>query len=240
MVSMVCFAIVAHTIDDLRVFEDKMSTSNRSTSKRSNRESSCNIFTHFPDVVNDRIDTKTFLNASRGVVKLIEKFGKLFAPVKYDMQGNIEKVNAGYLLDKEINSTLQDMILLEVAVGDRNIATNALLWLTRDLHMIHSFFEKIVQDCQAEKGTEDLVAILKKSYEESLEPYHGWMAKQLFGLLSRMVPSRSYVLQILANEITPREDAIVQVMSDFTRSLRTNVETLHCFYEEYGLENNRS
>lgn len=42
------------------------------------------------------------------------------------------------------------------------------------------FFEKIVEDAKTGTPTEDLVAFLKKSYKEALEPYHGWMAQQLF------------------------------------------------------------
>ena len=47
--------------------------------------------------------------------------------------------------------------------------------------MIQLFFEMIIQDYKTGKITEDLVASLKRSYKEALEPYHGWMAQQLFG-----------------------------------------------------------
>lgn len=72
------------------------------------------------------------------------------------------------------------MILIEKATETNLIATDALLWLTRALHMILLFFEKIVEDAKTTTPTEDLVAFLKKSYKEALEPYHGWMAQQLF------------------------------------------------------------
>lgn len=48
--------------------------------------------------------------------------------------------------------------------------------------MILLFFEKIVVDHKAGKTTEDLVAFLKEAYKETLEPYHGWMAQQLFNV----------------------------------------------------------
>lgn len=51
--------------------------------------------------------------------------------------------------------------------------------------MIQTFFEKIVDDYKSGKETEDLAATLEKAYAESLEPYHGWMAKQLFGVESK-------------------------------------------------------
>jgi len=52
----------------------------------------------------------------------------------------------------------------------------------RALHLILLFFEKIIEDHKAGKSTEDLVAFLREAYKETLEPYHGWMAQQLFNV----------------------------------------------------------
>lgn len=48
--------------------------------------------------------------------------------------------------------------------------------------MILLFFERIVEDHKVGTATEDLVASLKAAYTETLEPYHGWMVQQLFGV----------------------------------------------------------
>lgn len=48
--------------------------------------------------------------------------------------------------------------------------------------MILLFFEKIIEDHNTGKATDDLVAFLKEAYKMSLEPYHGWMIQQLFGV----------------------------------------------------------
>ncbi|PSN53049.1 hypothetical protein C0J52_03966 [Blattella germanica] len=60
----------------------------------SNRSSENNFFnseqTPFPEVINGKIDTSKFLESSKVVVCLVDKFGKVFKPVKYDMAGNIE------------------------------------------------------------------------------------------------------------------------------------------------------
>lgn len=53
---------------------------------------------------------------------------------------------------------------------------------SRALHMILLFFERIVEDHKVGKATDDLVACLKEAYKETLEPYHGWMAQQLFNV----------------------------------------------------------
>ncbi|XP_048509276.1 glycolipid transfer protein isoform X2 [Athalia rosae] len=167
----------------------------------------------------------------------IDKFGKLFAPVKFDMQGNIEKLTTKYVADKEKQSTLHDMIILEKATGKNLIATDALMWLRRGLHMVHLFFEKIVEDHKTGNTTEDLGAFLKRSYKEALEPYHGWMAQQLFGLLSRMVPTRTQLLQALADEQKNRDDTILQELESFLVNLRENIQNLVTLYLEHSLEN---
>ncbi|KAI4481283.1 hypothetical protein M0804_009403 [Polistes exclamans] len=193
---------------------------------------------HFPDIIDDKISTEKFLDASRGVVEIVEKFGKLFAPVKHDIEGNVKKLNNKYSIDKERHNTLQDMILLEKEQGETIIATDALMWLRRCLYMILLFFEKIVEDHNAGRATDDMVAFLKEAYKLSLEPYHGWMLQQLFGLLSRTVPARDQLLKIIANEENVKDDIIIKDMEIYLKSLRLNVENLQAFYETHELEEN--
>ncbi|XP_019699703.1 glycolipid transfer protein isoform X2 [Harpegnathos saltator] len=173
----------------------------------------------FPEIIDGKINTEEFLQAARDVVHTIHKLGKLFAPVRYDMQGNIDKLTTRYSMDKNSNSTLQDMILLEKSTEKDLIAVDALMWLRRALHMILLFFEKIVEDHKAGKATEDLVAFLKEAYHKTLEPYHGWMAQQLFNFLSRMAPTRSQVLLALADGETGKEEITLHNIEVFEASI---------------------
>ncbi|KAL6422971.1 hypothetical protein ACFW04_010460 [Cataglyphis niger] len=152
------------------------------------------------------------------------------------MQGNIDKLTTRYSMDKKSNSTLQDMILLEKSTEKDLIATDALMWLRRALHMILLFFEKIVEDHKAGKTTEDLVAFLKEAYKETLEPYHGWMAQQLFNLLSRMTPTRSQLLFALADGQPDKEEVTLYNMELFLINLKKNVLALKKFYNDHNLE----
>ena len=52
----------------------------------------------------------------------------------------------------------------------------------RALHLILLFFERIVETHKTGEATEDLVAFLREAYKETLEPYHGWLAQQLFNV----------------------------------------------------------
>ncbi|XP_012228164.1 pleckstrin homology domain-containing family A member 8 [Linepithema humile] len=190
----------------------------------------------FPEIIDNKINTEEFLQASRDVVQIVDKFGKLFAPVRHDMQGNIDKLTTRYSMDKKSNSTLQDMILLEKSTEKDLIALDALMWLRRALHMILLFFERIIEDHKAGNATEDLVAFLKEAYKETLEPYHGWMAQQLFSLLSRMTPTRSQLLLALADGETGKEEITLHDMELSFISLRKNVLALKTFYDENNLE----
>ncbi|XP_046421799.1 glycolipid transfer protein [Neodiprion virginianus] len=214
-----------------------MASSTSGTQQRTTDATADDNFIKFPPVIDGKINTAEFLAAAQGVVRIVDKFGKLFAPVKYDMQGNIDKLNTKYVADKEKHSTLHDMILLEKISGKTIIATDALLWLRRGLHMIQVFFEKIIEDHKTGKASDDLVALLKKAYKEALEPYHGWMAQQLFGLLSRTVPTRSQLLHALANEQRNKDDLIIQELDVFLVILKENLQNLLTFYIEHNLEN---
>ncbi|XP_066583565.1 glycolipid transfer protein isoform X2 [Prorops nasuta] len=188
----------------------------------------------FPEIVNGKIKTEEFLTAARHVVSIIDKFGKIFAPIKYDMQGNIDLRNK-YEANKVAHSTLQDMILLEASIGNTIIAMDALLWLRRGLHMILEFFNKIIEDHNTGIKTEDLIVFLKQAYHDTLERYHGWMSQQLFGLLSRMVPTRSQLLKALAEE-KGNEESTIKSLEIFLINLRKNIQVLQKFYNENNLE----
>ncbi|KAK1122014.1 hypothetical protein K0M31_009862 [Melipona bicolor] len=193
----------------------------------------------FPNIIDDKIGTVEFLDAARGIVRIIEKLGKVFAPVKYDIQGNINKLTTRYAKDEEKNATLQDMILIEKNTETDLIATDALMWLTRGLHMILLFFEQIVEDAKTTTPTEDLVAFLKKAYKEALEPYHGWMAQQLFDLLSLMVPTRSQLLQALTNKQTTENSTVIENMEFYLQRLQKNVSVIQSFYKANNLDPSR-
>lgn len=191
----------------------------------------------FPEIDGGKIPTVAFLAAAKEVVRIVEKLGRLFAPVRYDMQGNIDKLNARFAAHRENSITLQDIVLDEATVDNNGnlVATDALLWLTRALHMILLFFEKIVEDHKTEKPSEELIAILRQAYQEALEPYHSWVAQQLFSLLSRAVPAKTDLLRALADGRNISGDAVLQEMEVYLINLRRNVVLIQTFYSENNI-----
>ncbi|KAK7873111.1 hypothetical protein R5R35_006341 [Gryllus longicercus] len=212
-----------------------MSASNGGVLSEENKNFFTAVQQPFPEILDGKINTAHFLESSRGVVVLVEKFGKVFAPVKYDMSGNIQKLSDRYITDTEKYKFLNDMILSEKEAGGIHV-TDALLWLRRALHFFHEFFQCVLNDSRDGTRDEDLVPFLKKAYKETLERYHGWMAQQLFGLISRMCPCRSDLLLTLSLGHEGQEESVMRSLDDFLQGLNSNIQLLIEFYQTHGLE----
>lgn len=192
--------------------------------------------TPFPELTEDgKLDTLQFLESATGVVALVDMFGKTFAPVKSDMGGNVEKLTKQYHKNKIQNATLHDMVIAEKKAGE-NFATEALLWLKRALHFFQVFLRCVVRDADEGKHSENLSPFLKEAYCTTLEKYHGWMAQQLFSLLSRMCPYRKDLLLTMSNGHPGRNDAVFRDLVPFIESIERIVAIVDKLYLEQGLD----
>ncbi|KAF2884441.1 hypothetical protein ILUMI_21739 [Ignelater luminosus] len=186
----------------------------------------------FPQPANTKIKTIEFLNAARTLVGLLEKLGKVFAPARYDMNGNIEKLTRKYNEDKMKNEYVEDMLLVEKQEG-KLFAIDALMWLRRGLHFMLEFFENIVNDTACQ---EDLSSFIKEAYALTLQKYHGWFGSNLFSMLSRLVPHRKVLLKYIALDKDNCEEYVLRDMKAFTVNLRICVNHLIEFYRDNELE----
>ncbi|XP_022914625.1 glycolipid transfer protein A isoform X2 [Onthophagus taurus] len=178
-----------------------------------------------------KIETLVFLDYSKRVVCFVERMGKIFAPLKHDMNGNINKLTKKYLENETSYKYLDDMILDEKK-QKKDVATDALMWLRRGLHFLATFFQLIVDD---KTQQESLVQFIRTAYEEVLQRYHGWMGVQLFNIMCRFAPKRRELFKIIAPE-TQNETEIMQNMNIFKTNLLTAINYLINFYEEHELE----
>ncbi|KAL1488543.1 hypothetical protein ABEB36_015007 [Hypothenemus hampei] len=190
---------------------------------------------YFPEP-GEKIKTLEFLEASSGIVSLVEKFGKVFSPVVTDMNGNIKKLFRKYNENIDLNHNIEDMILREKMEGDI-IATDALLWLRRALHFISSFFQYIIMDTESERVAQDLTPFVKNAYSDSLERHHGWLGTQLFNVLARFVPTRKQLLYTLALDKHNKEEQVLRDMRQYHQRMMNCVGRLTQFYIEHQLEN---
>ncbi|XP_044271745.1 glycolipid transfer protein isoform X1 [Tribolium madens] len=207
-------------------------------------EDSATIFStlpgQFPNLVENRdqkIKTREFLDASSGAVILVERFGKVFTPVIYDMNGNIKKITVKYEEDRENYEFLEDMILKQKNL-DQLLVVDALQWLRRALHFISRFFQSVIDDTDNNNNTQDLSIFVKNAYKETLERYHGWIGSQLFNILSRFTPNRQQLFYQLALEKHHKEDHVLRDMRQFTLRMSSCVQKLIDFYQEHDLETN--
>ncbi|VEN34588.1 unnamed protein product [Callosobruchus maculatus] len=194
----------------------------------------CTLKGHFPNP-SEKIKTFDFLQASVSAVALIERFGKIFSPVIYDMGGNISKLTDKYKEDEESNLYLEDMILKEHAEGGL-IAADALLWLRRGLNFLSMFFQLVIEDTLADRCASDLAPLLRRAYSETLEPYHGWLGMQLFNVLSRFAPTRRQLFYTLALERNDMDEMVLLRMRSYNNNMKACVRRLADFYREIGLE----
>jgi len=186
----------------------------------------------FPNPVNSKIKTNELLQATTGLVDLLDKLGKVFAPVRYDMIGNVEKITKKYDEDHSKNEYVEDMLL-----ADKNQSTltaiDALMWLRRGLHFFLEFFEIIINDTTC---NEDLRPCITTAYSNTLKKYHGWFGSNLFNLLSRLVPQRKMLLYYMALDKENCEEIVIRDLRKLTVDMRVCVEHLFEFYKRNGLE----
>ncbi|CAB3992809.1 glycolipid transfer -like [Paramuricea clavata] len=201
----------------------------------------CNKMTFFskakyrfqPISEDKRIETYPFLQACQEIVPFFDILGPTaFAPVKSDINGNIEKLTKKYKEDTEKYKILQDIIQSEVDAGTtkaKNSATDALLWLKRALSFILVFLQQVLT------GEEDLTKCAKKAYEGTLKKYHGWMVQSIFSLAMKAVPYRKDFMQKLGQD----ESVVLAEMAEFVNELKTTFDVITDFYEQTGQDDQR-
>lgn len=188
----------------------------------------------FPAVENE-IDTLQFLSASRGIVWLVDQFGLAFEPVKKDLLGNIEKINAKYLENTEEFNCLLRMILYENERGE-NHAIESLLWLRRGLTFMSKFLSIFLENEKKGIHDENLCRIMKVAYEETLAAHHNFAIRILFRMLQSKCPSRSRFLTIIGQEELEDRKVIISHLDDYSEKLATNLETLIAFCQKHNIQ----
>ncbi|CAH2086608.1 unnamed protein product [Euphydryas editha] len=126
--------------------------------------------------INGKINVVEFLEATSSLIKVIDGLGKSFAPVKYDMEGNVEKIKKHYKYDKD--SCLLELMAEEHTKG-KNEAAEGILWLNRALLFFELIFQEIIV-CLRSKNDVNMKKIYTMAYEGSVKKYHSWVVQRLF------------------------------------------------------------
>ncbi|CAF2598242.1 unnamed protein product [Rotaria sp. Silwood2] len=150
------------------------------------KNNQCNTFLLYFGLPNSRITTintdDILISTSESKIefdsnKLIVSDIPIFAPLKADVNGNINKLrrkmNENMIKFQTLYSILNDEIEARTT-NARNSATDALLWLKRTFEFVSSFLHEF------SIGDKTLADAVGKAYEKSLRKYHGMLARSVF------------------------------------------------------------
>ncbi|XP_055933751.1 glycolipid transfer protein-like isoform X2 [Argiope bruennichi] len=173
----------------------------------------------FPSVENE-IEFLPFIEACKGIVKFVELLGSLFAPVRHDIQGNIDKLSKIHFSNAAEFPTINSIVEFEVKRAGDQTGIDALLWLKS----------------KQEQHEENISSFFYKAYEEKLKPYHGWIVQKLFGLMVVAAPSRKSLLDLLAGgEDSSTEDVVFGEMEIYLEGLGANIDVINRLYDIHNL-----
>ncbi|CAN8003120.1 unnamed protein product [Ixodes hexagonus] len=187
----------------------------------------------------DAIRTEKFLDSCRSLLPVFNVLGAtVFAPVKADIQGNIDKLNKQFTTDPAQFTTLLSMVQREVDDGKNatsGFAAEALLWLKRALEFIVHLLREI------HSGKESLTDCAGVAYGKTLKPHHNWLVRGIFAVAVRAMPSMKAFQRDLAP--TPQDAAhpayTKQLFADcgqYIVALDAVLETINAFYRKHKLE----
>lgn len=190
----------------------------------------------FKNVDDDpKVKIDLFLKIFQGVFALMDRFGKVFAPILYDMNKNIENIEFKLLTLKNASEYIEDLVLDEQN-NEELLFTNAVQWLRRSLHFITKFLKLVLESCDSQYGMDELSFYFKKAYEETMEPYHGWLGTQLFNVMSRFTPSKGCLFYTLALNKHNKEEFVLKDIRLFTEEAEKYIDKIQKFYDENNLE----
>ncbi|XP_037571376.1 pleckstrin homology domain-containing family A member 8 [Dermacentor silvarum] len=196
-------------------------------------------FVQIKEPSESNIETAKFLACCRSVLPVFNILGgTVFAPIKADIQGNIDKLNEKYNTDKKSFARLMVMLQKEVDEG-RNAtsgrALEAALWLKRALEFILSFLSEI------HSGNDNLADCTTKAYNGTLKRYHSWFVQKMFAFAVLAMPSMRTFKRDLAP--SPKDashpDYTKQLHADcgeYVAALRSILETINQYYKHHNLE----
>ncbi|XP_072943539.1 glycolipid transfer protein [Epargyreus clarus] len=183
----------------------------------------------FPSVINGRINITKFLNAASDLLGLVERLGKVFAPVKYDMQGNIDKIKKHFKFNEE--SCLLELMLEEKSRKE-HIGTESVLWLNRALHFFELVFQEIIVALQADNYDINMKDVFTVAYEGSVKKYHNWITQQLFTIICKMSPTFPQITKSL--EVENEIKSFESILTNFNVTLHL----VRCKIDDFMNDNN--
>ncbi|CAG0903303.1 unnamed protein product [Darwinula stevensoni] len=121
------------------------------------------------------VPTEEFLEASSGVVTILDSLGVLFYFPRSDVNTNVTHLKEFYAKDREKYSTLKSIVESEGSI--EGPGTHRLLYLKRGLELTFLFFRYVLEDYDTGVRSEGTQDIIRRAYEETLEKHHLWIVR---------------------------------------------------------------
>lgn len=182
----------------------------------------------YPPVINGRINIIEFIDASTDLVAIVERLGTIFAPVKYDMQGNVDKIKKLFTYDK--NSCLFELMLAETATGKPG--AESVLWLNRGMLFFEIVFTQVLCHVQTNNVDVNMKKMFTVAYEGSVKKYHNWVTQQIFNFICKMSPDLPDVIKSFEME------GNLKLFETKVESLHTALHLVRCKIDDFFKDNN--
>ncbi|XP_061197210.1 glycolipid transfer protein-like [Saccostrea echinata] len=183
-----------------------------------------------------KINTLPLLEAARGVVEMVSAFGKAFTPVKSDINGNIEKLQKKYEMDKEKFITINAMLDDEMENKNTDLAKVGGLWLVRGLNFLRTFMQLLIKEYKGGSKEESMKQIITAAYEATLKKYHGFIVKKVFSGVSSFAPYRKDFLLKMALGKEGMEEQVVNDMEVYLETMSPLLDVMGQLYKDKGLD----
>ncbi|CAG5012521.1 unnamed protein product [Parnassius apollo] len=180
-----------------------------------------------------RINFVQFMKATSDLLVLVDRLGKVFVPVKHDMQGNIDKIIKHYKYKED--SCLLELMLEEIHNG-KPIAAESVLWLNRALLFFELTFQELLRNLKFQQYDANMKKIFTLAYEGSVKQYHNWVTQQIFNAICKMSPTLPQILK--AFEVEDNIKAFESKLSNFNVTLHLVRCKIDNFFRDHNLFNN--
>nr|XP_026494911.1 glycolipid transfer protein isoform X2 [Vanessa tameamea] len=158
-----------------------------------------------------------------------DRLGKVFAPIKYDMEGNVEKIKK---YEYSEDSCLLELMAKEHSKGESKSA-EGVLWLNRALLFFELLFQEIIVCLQSNNYDVNMKNIYTIAYEGSVKKYHNWVSQQLFALICKMSPTLPQILKSL--EVEHDISGFETRLTSFNKTLHIVRSKIDTFFKDQNM-----
>ncbi|XP_041350049.1 glycolipid transfer protein-like [Gigantopelta aegis] len=182
------------------------------------------------------LETAPFLTAASLIPPLFDILGPtVFLMIKKDIQGNIDKLNAKYMTNPELFTTINAILEEEFETKSSTNGQVGALWLKRGLAFIQEFLMLVLEGGKQDRS-ENIQQYLLKAYEKDLKQHHSWVLRQIIMQLTKACPTRTTFIDQLKMDKEASDEEVYNDLQTHLELMKPNVEQLDKILREFKVE----